>query len=180
MRVVAGAYGGRRLQAPAGTRTRPTADRVREALFSILGPIDGLRVLDLFAGSGALGIEALSRGAASATFVDSAPAAVAAVRRNLAAMGPEAEVHRGEALRWLARAPGLYDLVFVDPPYDQAARLAGPLSERLPAVLFEDARIVTESDKRTPLTLALPMVTERVYGDTRIAIHSGPGTAGRG
>lgn len=179
MRVVAGAYGGRRLQAPTGTRTRPTIDRVREALFSILGPIEGLRVLDLFAGSGALGIEALSRGAASATFVDSAPAAVAAVRRNLASMGAEAEVRRVDALRWLARAQGSYDLVFADPPYDQAALLAGPLSERLPAVLCEDARIVTESDKRTPLSLALPIVTERVYGHTRIAIHSGSGSTSR-
>jgi len=180
VRVIAGAYGGRRLQAPAGTRTRPTADRVREALFSILGPVEGLRVLDLFAGSGALGIEALSRGAASATFVDSAPSAVSAVRRNLAAVGVEAEVDRTDALRWLARGRGAYDLVFVDPPYDQAARMAGPLAERLPAVLSDYARIVTESDKRTPLSLALPLVTERVYGDTRIAIYSGPGRTSQG
>ena len=171
--MVAGAYGGRRLQAPAGLRTRPTADRVREALFSILGPIGGLRVLDLFAGSGALGIEALSRGAASATFIDSAPAAVSAVRRNLAAIGADADVCRRDALGWLADAKGPYDLVFADPPYDSAAGLAGPLAERLPAVLSDHARIVTESDKRAPLSLALPLVTERVYGDTRIAIHRG-------
>jgi len=180
VRVAAGAYGGRRLEAPAGTRTRPTADRVREALFSILGPLEGLRVLDIFAGSGALGIEALSRGAASATFVDSAPSAVSAVRRNLAAVGVEAEVRRTDALRWLARGRGAYDLVFVDPPYDQAARMAGSLSERLPAVLSDYARIVTESDKRTPLSLTLPLVTERIYGDTRIAIHRGPGRTSQG
>ena len=100
MRVIAGTYGGRRLQAPPGEATRPTSDRVREALFSILGDrVDGARVLDLFAGSGALGLEALSRGAASATFVDSAPAAIRAVRANLAALGAEAEVVRADALR---------------------------------------------------------------------------------
>ena len=127
LRVVAGTLGGRRLYTPVGARTRPTADRVREALFSILGPVDGLRVLDLFAGSGALGIEALSRGAASATFVDSSSQAVAAVRRNLEALGVEGEVGRRDALRWLAGAEGPYDLVFADPPYDLAARVTGPL-----------------------------------------------------
>lgn len=84
MRIVAGEHGGRRLVAPAGQATRPTADRVREALFAIIGPVDGLHALDLFAGSGALGLEALSRGAATATFVDDAPSALAAVRRNAA------------------------------------------------------------------------------------------------
>src|SRR5690349_20918096 len=106
MRVIAGRYGGRRLQAPPGDATRPTSDRVREALFSILGDrVEGARVLDLFAGSGALGLEALSRGAASATFVDSAPAAIRAVKANLAALGAEAEVVRADALRWLRGAP---------------------------------------------------------------------------
>src|SRR5919199_2095346 len=95
MRVVAGTWGGRRLQAPRGDATRPTSDRVREALFSILGDrVTGARVLDLFAGSGALGIEALSRGAVEATFVDSAPAAIRAVRANLDALGIEADVMR--------------------------------------------------------------------------------------
>jgi 16S rRNA (guanine966-N2)-methyltransferase len=171
--VVAGAFGGRRLQAPKGDRTRPTADKVREALFSILGPVEGLRVLDLFAGSGALGIEALSRGAAAATFVDDAAPAVAAVRRNLAEVGAEGEVVRRDVLRWLASAEGPYDLVFADPPYDLAARMAGPLTQRLPVLLSPEARIVTESDKRSPLQLGLPVVTERVYGDTRIAVHRG-------
>ena len=173
MRVVAGAFKGRQLQAPRAGRTRPTADKVREALFSILGSVDGLRVLDLFAGSGALGIEALSRGAAAATFVDSASGSVAAVRRNLAEVGAEAEVSRRDALRWLASAEGSYDLIFADPPYDLAARVSGPLTQRLPAVLSPHARIVTESDKRSPLELGLPLVTERTYGDTRIAIHRG-------
>lgn len=115
MRVIAGRHGGRRLQAPAGDATRPTSDRVREALFSILGDrVPGARVLDLYAGSGALGIEALSRGAASATFVDDAPTAVRVLRDNLEALGEDAEVVRADALRWLrtaSRRARQYDLV---------------------------------------------------------------------
>jgi 16S rRNA (guanine966-N2)-methyltransferase len=173
MRVVAGQFKGRPLRAPRGARTRPTADRVREALFSILGDVSGARVLDLFAGSGALGIEALSRGAASVTFVEKDPRAVAVVRRNLEAVGAEAEISRRDAIGFLAAAEGRYDLVLVDPPYDSAARIAGPLAERLPAVLAEGARVVTESDKRHPLELPLPLLRERTYGDTRIAVHGG-------
>jgi 16S rRNA (guanine966-N2)-methyltransferase len=147
---------------------------VREALFSSLADeIPDARVLDLYAGSGALGIEALSRGAASATFVERDPRAVAALRRNLDSVGSEGEVRRQDALRFLGRGEGPFDLVFLDPPYDSAVRLAEPLSERLPAVLTEGARIVTESDKRAPLELTLPLELERVYGDTRIAIHRG-------
>ena len=171
MRVVAGEFKGRRLRAPRGGATRPTADRVREALFSMLGDVDGLRVLDLFAGSGALGIEALSRGAREAVFVDSDPRAVAAIRRNLEAVGAHAAVFQGDALVAIARAQAPYDLVFVDPPYDSAPRLAGALAERLAAVASENARIVTESDKRHPLELSFPLLRERTYGDTRIAIH---------
>ena len=172
VRVVAGTFNGRRLYAPRGGRTRPTADRVREAVFSMLGDLSGARVLDLYAGSGALGIEALSRGAAAAVFVERGPAAVAAIRRNLAATGAEgATVRRRDALRYLARPEGRFDVVFVDAPYDSAPRLAGALSARLPAALAEGARTVTESDKRMPLELSLPLLAERVYGDTRIAIH---------
>jgi 16S rRNA (guanine966-N2)-methyltransferase len=171
VRVVAGDFRGRRLAAPRGTRTRPTADRVREALFSMLGDVSGARVLDLYAGSGALGIEALSRGAASAVFVERDPRAVAAIERNLESLGLQQEVVRQDAVRFLARAEGMFDLVFCDPPYDSASRLAGPLAEGLPALTSEHARIVTESDKRNPLELPFPLVTERTYGDTRIAIH---------
>jgi 16S rRNA (guanine966-N2)-methyltransferase len=171
LRVVAGTFKGRRLVAPRGTRTRPTADRVREALFSMLGDVGGARVLDLYAGSGALGIEALSRGADSAVFVESDARAIAAIERNLASIGVEATVWRRDVLRFLAGADGPFDLVFCDPPYDSASRLAGPLAERLPALTAEDARIVTESDKRNPLQLPFPLLVERAYGDTRIAIH---------
>jgi 16S rRNA (guanine966-N2)-methyltransferase len=171
--VVAGAYGGRRIQAPAGRSTRPTSDRVREALFSILGSVEGLRVLDLFAGSGALGIEALSRGAAEAVFVDSDPRAVAAVERNLEKLGANGCVHRRDALAWLNAADGTFDLVFADPPYSSARQLGARLDELLPPLLKETSLTVTESDKRDPLMLAMPLIDERTYGDTRIAIHRG-------
>ena len=171
MRVVAGAFKGRRLVAPRGVRTRPTADRVREALFSMLADVEGARVLDLYAGSGALGIEALSRGASSAVFVDDDALAVAAIERNLEPLGADGTVVRADVERYLDRAAGAFDLVFCDPPYACAARLAGPLAELLPALTSEDARIVTESDKRNPLVLPFPLRVERTYGDTRIAIH---------
>lgn len=173
MRVVAGAYRGRRLRAPGGAATRPTADRVREALFSMLEPIDGLLVLDLFAGSGALGIEAASRGAAAVTLVENDSRAIRVIRRNLDEIGLDAEVVAGDALAYLASAAGPFDLVLADPPYSSARRLARPLAERLPRVTSETGRIVTESDRRQPLELPLPLLRERVYGDTRIAIHSG-------
>ena len=175
MRVVAGAHGGRRLRAPGGRGTRPTADRVREAVFSMLGQVTALHVLDLFAGSGALGIEALSRGARQAVFVDSARRAVEAVEANLAQLGIEAEVHRRDALAYIDSVGEelRFDLVFLDPPYDSALRLAPELSRRLPAILSADALIVSESDKRSPLELSLPLRLERTYGDTRIALHSG-------
>ena len=172
MRVVAGEYRGRRLQAPRGTSVRPTSDRVREALFSILGDIEGLRVLDLFAGSGALAIEALSRGAASATLVENDRAALDAIRANLAPLeGANAEIVRADALAWLGGRRGPFDLVFADPPYSSAGKLAGALSQKLPAALSPNALIVSESDKRDPLTLAFPLEDERTYGHTRIAIH---------
>jgi len=176
VRVVAGAYGGRRLQAPPGDATRPTSDRVREALFSILGAaVDGARVLDLFAGSGALGIEALSRGAAEATFVERAPAALRALRANLDALGIAAEVRRGDALAFLRTASAArrqYDLLLLDPPYRLAGRLGPELSEALAGVPAPGALVVTESDRRAPLALDLPLDDERRYGDTLIRIHA--------
>jgi 16S rRNA (guanine966-N2)-methyltransferase len=162
---------GQKLHAPAGLDVRPTADRVREALFQVLGDVEGLLVLDLFAGTGALGIEAISRGAADAVFVDSDPRAIQAVRRNLKATGIAAHVHKWEALAFLATRPGPFDLVFLDPPYSSAHRLAGPLAERLPPILSDDARIVSESDKRDPLDLPIPRPIDRAYRDTHITIH---------
>jgi 16S rRNA (guanine966-N2)-methyltransferase len=147
---------------------------VREALFQILGPLEGERVLDLFAGSGALGIEALSRGASEATFVDSAPAALAAVRRNLEALDLDAEVRRADARAYLrnARAAArFYSLVLLDPPYRLASGLGRELSPLVAAVLAADGRVVTESDRRSPLELDLPLLDQRRYGDTIIRIH---------
>jgi 16S rRNA (guanine966-N2)-methyltransferase len=148
---------------------------VREALFSILAAsVEGSRVLDLFAGSGALAIEALSRGASEAVLVDSSAAAVAAIRRNLSAVGVGAEVHRQDALTYLERArrdARLYDLVFLDPPYRHASTLGQELSAALGPVLAPGARVVSESDRRAPLELDLDLLDERRYGDTLIRIH---------
>jgi 16S rRNA (guanine966-N2)-methyltransferase len=172
VRVIAGQFGGRRLTTPKGAATRPTADRVREALFSALGDLTGATVLDLFAGSGALGIEALSRGARSAVFVERAAPALAALRSNLADLGITAEVHRADArafLRNASEAGRTYDLVFLDPPYREAERLGPELD--LARVTGAGGRIVTESDRRSPLAIDLPTSFERRYGDTLIRIH---------
>jgi len=147
MRVIAGRLGG--LTAPRGrATTRPTSDRVREALFSMLGELEGTVVLDLFAGTGALGIEALSRGAERVVFVERDTAALKALRENLGQLGlasGEAEVRPGDALAALraARRGGeTYDLVFVDPPYGQVRELGRELSALLPALLAPGARVV--------------------------------------
>ena len=174
VRVVAGVFGGRTLVAPRGRATRPTRERVREALFSILGSVAGARVLDLFAGSGALALEALSRGAAEATLVDSSEAAVAAIRRNLTALGVTAEVRRQRALAFLEAARAArhqYGLVFLDPPYRHAKALGRELSVALAPVLAPGARVVVESDRRAPLELDLDLRDERRYGDTLIRIY---------
>jgi len=130
-RIIAGEFGGRRLSLPADPRVRPTADRVREAWMSILGGrLAGARVLDLFAGSGALGLEALSRGAERVTFVELSPASLAAIRANVDALGvtDRVAVRRGDAMRFIARlAPGAFDLALADPPY------TAPHAERLVA-----------------------------------------------
>jgi 16S rRNA (guanine966-N2)-methyltransferase len=175
VRVIAGSLGGRRLRAPPGRGTRPTSDRVREALFSILAPLDGLVVLDLFAGSGALGIEALSRGASAATFVEHAPRAVRTLQENLRELGLQAHVWRGDARAFVrdARADRRqYDLVLLDPPYRLGGELFAELDRELSGVLAPGARVVCECDRRAPLGLsAPPLETERRYGDTLIRIH---------
>ena len=157
--------------------TRPTSDRVRESLFSLLGELEGASVLDLFAGAGGLGIEALSRGAAAAVFVERDGAAVKALRANLAALelDPEiAQVRREGALKALRTAKAreeTYDLVFIDPPYTQASDWGPELSAGLPALLRPAARVIVETDRRTPLELGVKVERERRYGDTSITIH---------
>ena len=176
MRIVAGELGGRRLRAPRGGEVRPTTDRVREALFSILGDVTGLEVLDLFAGTGALGIEALSRGAGRVGLLDSDTGPAEA---NVEALGlaGRVEVVRADALAFLRRGshgPGGFDLVLVDPPYRLARPLGSELTKLLPQVLRPGGRVVTESSVDAPLGLdpeALTMLDERRYGSTLIRIH---------
>jgi 16S rRNA (guanine966-N2)-methyltransferase len=171
VRIVAGRFGGRRLILPRDVRVRPTADRVRESWMSIVAPeLAGARVADLFAGSGALGLEALSRGAVSADFVELAPGSLEALRANVAALGlgGVASVHRGDALRFAERlAPGAYDLVFADPPYstDAAERIAA-LFRRTPF-----ARILSVEHRAD---LALPGDDTRRYGDTALTFFRAP------
>lgn len=177
MRVVAGQFGGRTLVAPRGRATRPTPERVREALFSILGDLERARVLDLFAGSGALGLEALSRGAKEVTLVDSSAAAVRAISANLQTLGADAQVHRRQVLAFLDSARSharQYDLVLLDPPYRQAPGLGPELSAALGPVLAPAARVVAESDRRAPLELEFDLLDERRYGDTLIRIYDSP------
>jgi 16S rRNA (guanine966-N2)-methyltransferase len=173
MRVTGGAQKGRRLRAPR-SGARPSADRLREALFARIDPEDAA-VLDLYAGSGALGIEALSRGAASAVFVEQAPHCAAVVRDNLAALelGARSEVVVADALRALGRLERQgrrFDLVLLDPPYasDEAARSLAALarSELLP----EGAMVVVESSRRRPppAVEGLELVDVRRYGDTLV------------
>jgi 16S rRNA (guanine966-N2)-methyltransferase len=179
MRIVAGSLGGRRITAPPGTDTRPTSDRVREALFSALGPLDpAARVLDLFAGSGALAIEALSRGAGRAVLVEKDSRAARVIQGNLEALdlgSEQAIVRRRDALAALrdAREAGeTYDLVFLDPPYRLASGLGPELAPLLAPVLAPGARVIGESDRRTPLDLpGMSTTFERRYGDTLLRIH---------
>jgi 16S rRNA (guanine966-N2)-methyltransferase len=180
MRVIAGDLGGRHIQAPSGRVTRPTSDRVREALFAMLEEVAGASVLDVFAGSGALGIEALSRGAADAVFIERDALALRALRANLGSLGlaaPRARVRRADALaalRSARRRQETYDLVFIDPPYAQARDWGPELSVALAPLLATAARVIVESDRRTPLQLDMHVERERRYGDTTITIHSHP------
>jgi 16S rRNA (guanine966-N2)-methyltransferase len=180
VRIVAGSLGGRVLRAPAGAHTRPTSERAREALFSILGPPppspDGGQVLDLFAGSGALGIEALSRGAARAVFIDKARPALDTLRRNLAELGvtDRSETILGDGVAYLGRpAVGPFRWVFIDPPYrtELAARALAALPR---SALTADAVVVVEHDRRnSPAEVYgdLLRTDSRRYGDTCLSLY---------
>ena len=170
MRVVAGELGGRRLVAPRGWRVRPTSDRVREAIFSALGDIGGARVLDLYCGTGALAIEALSRGASRATLVDRN---VRAALGNVRSLGLDDRVDlvRADAISWLKRIARSFDLIFVDPPYKLADRLGPELDLHLPRHLAAEGRVIAESSSRRPLTLSLQLLRERRYGGTVVTFH---------
>ncbi|MCC6995287.1 MAG: 16S rRNA (guanine(966)-N(2))-methyltransferase RsmD [Deltaproteobacteria bacterium] len=190
MRISGGAARGRPLEAPRGDATRPTADRTRESVFNILGnqlDLSRARVLDVFAGSGALGLEAISRGAPSAVLVDHDAAAVAVMRRNLTALGREAAGHpvrivkddAARAITRLAQTGDRFELCFLDPPYAAVAALAAALA-RLPAVLAPGAVVVVEYDRRSPPTWPPGLSPEdvREYGDTRVAFLRAPSIEG--
>jgi 16S rRNA (guanine966-N2)-methyltransferase len=172
LRIVAGELGGRRLRSPQGSEVRPSAERTREAIFSMLGPLDGERVLDLFCGSGALGIEALSRGAGRLTLVDTSITAAAA-NVELLDIGGRCELVEADAIEFLRSSEGEFDLVLCDPPYRLAHRLGPELDKLLPARLAGGARVITESPSEGPLALALPLHRERRYGAATVRIHGG-------
>lgn len=175
MRVIAGELKGQRLVAPRGWKVRPTSDRVREAVFSALGDVGGARVLDLYCGTGALAIEALSRGAASAVLVDrdTRPALGNVERLGL---GELVELVRADAGRWLASAgPVRFDLVFVDAPYRIADRVGQELNTHLPRLLAADGRAVVESGARRPLRIdSLESVRQRRYGAADVSFYAEP------
>jgi 16S rRNA (guanine966-N2)-methyltransferase len=177
VRVIAGSRKGHRLVAPRGLDTRPTSDRVRENIFNLVGPVDGAKVLDLFAGSGALGVEALSRGAASAVFVEHDPDAVRAIDQNLDRLRlTGARVVRGDVMRTIAQeatAGAKYDLVLVDPPYGMLTEIQPRLARHLPSLLAADGLVVFETDARTEPELPLTVRTSRRYGQTRVTLFEG-------
>ena len=176
MRIVGGSARGRTLRAVPGDSTRPTADRVRQSLFDLLGQrMDGLRVLDLYAGTGALALEALSRGALSATLIEKDPKAFAVLERNASELGfvQACSFVRDDVLHALPRLRGTqFDLVFSDPPY--ALQAGQPVLDALRSndLLAPGARVILEGDKRSPVPAGLPLQAEKKYGDTRVWVFS--------
>jgi 16S rRNA (guanine966-N2)-methyltransferase len=174
VRIIAGSRKGARIVAPKGRDTRPTADRVREAAFNLIGPVDGASVLDLFAGSGAMGLEALSRGAERAVFVENDREAVNAIERNLDKLALRgATVLRTDAAHALsqeAQAGRRYDLVLVDPPYGSFPRMQTTLATYLPAVLAPDGLLVVETGAKEEPELPLALRTSRRYGAARLTL----------
>jgi 16S rRNA (guanine966-N2)-methyltransferase len=176
VRIVAGTCRGARIFAPKGVDTRPTSDRVREAAFNLIGPVDGAAVLDLYAGSGAMGLEALSRGAASAIFVESDRDACRTIGRNLEKLRlTGAEVTCRDVLRFLAVERRAFDLILVDPPYDVVESVAVRLAAYLPSLLADSGLVALESSSRSePLLPPLELRTSRRYGASRVSLFERP------
>lgn len=169
MRIIAGSRKGHRIAAPKGLATRPTSDFLRETAFNLIGPVDGASVIDVFAGSGALGLEALSRGAARAVFVDSDREACRTINANLDKLKLTATVLCQDAVRALSSDRGVYDLVLADPPYgyDGLARL-GP---RLRGILGPAGVLVYQTDAKNELEIeGLRVRTSRKYGSARLTL----------
>ena len=182
MRVIAGSFRSRSLEAPAGLATRPTSDRLRETLFNVLAPrIQGARFLDLYAGSGAVGIEALSRGAAEAVFVERAPAALKVLRSNLAHLGIEKHVRivPGTVAGFLRKPEGgvPFDLVFMDPPYDAAGEYTAvleSLGRPTAGLLADNALIIAEHRRKDKLEDGYGMLRRRrllQQGDAALSFY---------
>jgi 16S rRNA (guanine966-N2)-methyltransferase len=179
VRIIAGSVGGRRLKAPRGAATRPTADKVRQAIFNVLAARGAApaRVLDLYAGSGAFGLEALSRGAAAALFVERDAAACALIRDNAAALGftDACDVRCRPVLAWLAAAPAQrFGWIFLDPPYAAADELEAALRQ-IAALLDDEGLAVAEHDwRRAPAetTGGLALVDRRRYGQTAVSFYT--------
>ena len=175
MRIISGLYRGRPIIAPKGDTTRPTADRTREALFSMLtsrlGSFEGLRVLDLFAGSGALGLEALSRGAASCTFVEQDSAALDCLRTNIAKLGAKGSEIRAQSVMALGSAPAPYDLILLDPPYESGAGIVA--LERLLRLgwVAPGALVSVETTKKEMVVVeGFELDVERVHGKAKLTL----------
>lgn len=179
LRVTGGELRGRKLVTPEGGTVRPTASRVREALFSMVGPIGGARVLDLCCGCGSLGIEAISRGAESAVLVDDSSVAAGAARTNIATFGIEdratvLELDVVRAVQRLRADDERFDLVLIDAPYSKAPALVARLADTLPDLLEPGAIVVLEGDRRNPPSLPLPLDRERNYRDVLVRLYDAP------
>ena len=176
MRIIAGDRRGAKIAAPKGDTTRPTGDRVREAAYDLIGPVDDAAVLDLFAGSGAMGLEALSRGARRCVFVESDRAACRVIQDNLEKLRlTGALVLQKDAFQALREERGAgrtYDLVLVDPPYGSWPDLEPRLAEALPAALAPDGLLVVETSAKVEPELPLTLVTSRRYGSARITLFT--------
>jgi 16S rRNA (guanine966-N2)-methyltransferase len=172
MRIIAGTAKGRRLIAPDSKGTRPVTDRVREAVFSIVGAwVEEANVLDLYAGSGSFGLEALSRGARVATFVENGAKALIALRRNIETLDLGGTVVSSTVSDYLNRSAGSYDLVFMDPPWEQPTEIMSADLGRLDMVLAPAAQVVVSrrySDGEPAIPVTWGVATDRRYGDTRI------------
>lgn len=172
MRIIAGLAKGRRIRGPAGRDTRPMMDRAREALFSSLGPlIPGSRVLDLYAGSGALGLESLSRGAAAATFVENGRLALEALRANVEAVGLGGEVVARDVGTFLEQSPEAFDVVFVDPPYALELASVEEILKLVAAAVSPGGTVVLhrpDGEDQPAAPEGLKKIDDRRYGGTRL------------